>query len=74
MTEIKDKPNPGSEEAVDLGCLCPLPRSGKGLFGMFIKKNEGRWISVDCPLHGTECTYCGKINCKGDRLAYDCGN
>ena len=33
MTEITDTPNPGSDEAVDAGCLCPVMdnRRGEGL-------------------------------------------
>ena len=49
MTEIKDKPSPGSDEAVDKGCTCPVMdnRKGKGAYGdppMF-------WINAECPLH-----------------------
>ena len=66
------KPSPGSDEAVDKGCTCPSKKSGKGLAGMF-KKRDGRWIDTNCPVHGDHCTYCGEINCKGDRLAYNCG-
>lgn len=47
------KPNPGSIEAIEQGCTCPvfdnshelgcyLDRDGKPLF----------WINGDCPLHG----------------------
>ena len=71
MAETKQKP--GSDEAVDNGCICPLPKSDKGLLGKFKKKDDGRWINVDCPVHGLPCCYCGKIGCKGDYLAYDCG-
>ena len=42
--------NPGSKEAVDRGCTCPVidNHNGKGLGnGMF-------WISAECPLHGVE--------------------
>lgn len=41
--------NPGSKEAVDAGCLCPV-----------LDNNRGRrkpwpgdwWVNTDCPLHG----------------------
>jgi hypothetical protein len=43
-------PNPGSDEAKDLGCLCPVLDNahGKGIDldgGLF-------WINQTCPLHG----------------------
>ena len=72
MTEITDKPSPGSDEAVDAGCNCPIQKSGKYLRGIF-NNHDGQWINIGCPLHGVECTYCGKINCKGEFLAYKCG-
>ena len=73
MSELKDDtPNPGSDEAVDAGCLCPVKKSGKYLRGIF-NNHESNWINIDCPIHGAECTYCGKINCKGDQRAYQCG-
>ena len=51
MTEIKDeKPSPGSDEAVDVGCLCPVKRGGKYLRGIF-NMHEGPWISADFPIH-----------------------
>lgn len=50
MTELKDsKPNPGSDDAVDRGCLCPVMANcrGRGVFG-----REGEfWMSSDCPVH-----------------------
>jgi len=43
-------PNPGSDEAVALGCSCPI-----------LDNNHGRgfgdglyWINGDCRLHGTK--------------------
>jgi hypothetical protein len=44
----KKTPNPGSDEAIKLGCTCPVIDNnhgagcGNGLF----------WISFECPLHG----------------------
>jgi len=63
MTEIKPEPE---------NCTCPIQKSGKYLRGIF-NNHDGNWINIDCPLHGVECTYCGKINCKGEFLAYKCG-
>ena len=43
-------PFPGSEEAQDLGCTCPVMDNeyGKGYMGM-----EGVFVySTTCPLHG----------------------
>lgn len=47
----KKIPNPGSSQALAMGCLCPQMDNkygvgsgwGKGAF----------WINMDCPLHGT---------------------
>lgn len=46
-------PNPGSPEAVDTGCLCPVMdnHGGKG----FRQSADGDvffWMNRDCPLHG----------------------
>jgi len=44
------KPNPGSDEAIEKGCTCPVidNEHGKGYLakGVFI-------IRMDCPLHNT---------------------
>ena len=50
--EIKKEkiPNAGSDEAVDLGCTCPVMDNeyGKGYMGM-----EGVFVhTAGCPLHG----------------------
>lgn len=42
--------NPGSDEAIEAGCTCPVLDNAHG---------EGRgdgtfWISGDCPIHGTK--------------------
>jgi hypothetical protein len=43
------KPNPGSNEALDQGCTCPVidNQNGKGSY-----KSEGFIINGDCPIHG----------------------
>ena len=39
-------PNPGSDEAIDQGCACPVLDNGHG-------RGPGPfWINVYCPLHG----------------------
>ena len=49
MSESKTtpKPNPGSDEAIEQGCMCPVldNADGKGT-------PLGFWISDKCPLHG----------------------
>lgn len=44
---VNNKPNPGSKEAQDEGCTCPVldNNHGKGVNGSF-------WMNGDCPLHG----------------------
>ena len=47
----KEIPNPGSEEAVKLGCTCAIldNNHGKGM-----EDGKGAtlyWISADCPIH-----------------------
>ncbi len=50
-TEPEPKPSPGSREAIEQGCGCPVLDNyhGKG-FGNPPKF----WINADCPLHGLE--------------------
>jgi hypothetical protein len=44
MSEV---PNPGSPEAIELGCTCPVLDNGHGqrVDGLF-------WMNMDCPIHG----------------------
>ena len=46
---IKKVPNPGSPEAVEAGCLCPVLDNhyGKGSD----KSNTKFWYNSSCPLH-----------------------
>lgn len=50
MTNNSQKPNPGSDEAIEQGCLCPVLDNGhgKGWYG----KPDVFVMSEDCPLHG----------------------
>ena len=46
---LRDTPNPGSDEAIAIGCTCPRMDNGRGrgawgISGMF-------WRSLDCPVH-----------------------
>lgn len=46
-------PNPGSDEAVKQGCLCPRMDNG---FGRGVYQDDNGewqfWINADCKLHG----------------------
>ena len=46
---MADKPNPGSPEAVDLGCTCPIIDNhyGKGAQGV----PHLFWYTPGCPIH-----------------------
>ena len=43
-------PNPGSDEAGDLGCTCPVLDNSRGQGWMC--QGDLFWIAGDCPLHG----------------------
>lgn len=44
-------PNPGSPEALKMGCTCPtIDNNGGRGFGDPVKLMY--WVSHDCPLHG----------------------
>lgn len=47
---MTSQPNPGSPEAVKLGCICPIYDNGKGkgLAG----EHGNFWIHTRCPMHG----------------------
>lgn len=52
-------PNPGSDEARDGGCLCPVMDNGRGrgYLGGVINPETGEPMFVvraDCPMHGLE--------------------
>lgn len=46
---MKKVPNPGSIEAFERGCVCPIidNQHGKGSY-----KSEGFIVHEECPLHG----------------------
>lgn len=47
------KPNPGSDEAVKLGCLCPCSDNAYGIGAQGTSgENAIFWVNGDCPLHG----------------------
>lgn len=42
-------PNPGSDEALDLGCKCPIIDNNHGRFP--VMGEDGYWINEACPIH-----------------------
>lgn len=51
---MSNKPNPGSPEALEKGCLCPQEDNKFGM-GVYIQLKDGKkafWINSQCPLHG----------------------
>lgn len=51
MTET---PNPGSNEAIEMGCTCPVLDNGYG--NDEIGKIRGFWITQGCPVHDRKIT------------------
>lgn len=50
---MSDKPNPGSDEALSMGCKCPVLDNGHGR-GSGRVNGKGKplfWFSKLCPLH-----------------------
>lgn len=49
---------PGSKEAINKGCLCPIldNNNGEGAWGTQNKPDSEKlfWINSDCPLHGKD--------------------
>lgn len=50
-----EKPNPGSKEAVEQGCTCPIVDNHYGA-GVVMKEGEkpAFWYRSTCPMHGNE--------------------
>ena len=48
---MTNTPNPGSPEAIEQGCTCPVMdnANGRGAWG---SEGESFWINADCPIHG----------------------
>lgn len=49
--EHEPRPSPGSDEAIALGCACPVLDNEHG-DGMPYPDGVRFWISTDCPIHG----------------------
>lgn len=45
-------PNPGSHEAVNAGCTCPILDNAHGKGRYCDGEKHGWWITEGCPLHG----------------------
>lgn len=50
---IRELPNPGSDEAIDLGCSCAVMDNRRGEGVMMLGEGPFFWVEGDCPLHGT---------------------
>lgn len=51
VTRLADgKPAPGSDEAVVLGCICPVLDNSHGLG--WHQNGEAFWRTEGCPVHG----------------------
>ena len=48
-------PNPGSPNAVDSGCTCPVLDNGHGS-GFKMDGKQCFWVTGGCPLHNTNRT------------------
>ena len=52
LTNKEKQPNPGSPEAVEKGCKCPVMDNHNGA-GFHMGDNGPMfWMVRDCPLHG----------------------
>lgn len=53
VNEENKIPNPGSSQALDMGCTCPVLDNYHGR-GFFYPGAEGPafYIRADCPIHG----------------------
>ncbi len=45
-------PRPGSPEAVQRGCACPVIDNGHGRGHLGEGEKYGWWMNASCPLHG----------------------
>lgn len=50
-TNMENKPNPGSTEAQEKGCTCPVVDNHFGE-GILIDGEKSWWMTEDCPIHG----------------------
>lgn len=49
---MSDKPNPGSKEASELGCICPVLDNGHGRGAYQDETGQWQfWVTGGCPVH-----------------------
>lgn len=53
MTAHSARPNPGSDEALALGCICPVLDNRHGA-GLDYPDGPAFWVNGNCPIHGRE--------------------
>lgn len=46
--------NPGSDEALKQGCLCPVIDNAHGKGRYCDGERFGWWMVADCPIHGND--------------------
>jgi hypothetical protein len=46
---MTEKPNPGSDEAGALGCVCPVMDNNRGRYSPW--PPDGWWVSGSCSVH-----------------------
>ena len=52
-TDTEPIPNPGSDEALELGCRCPVLHNAHGRGAMGTSGDDAEfWTNAACPLHG----------------------
>lgn len=51
MEKVDKTPNPGSDEAIKLGCICPVIDNGHG--NEELGRIRGFVMNLDCPMHGS---------------------
>ena len=49
-----NKPNPGSLEAIEAGCECPVLDNEHGAGCFQVDGEPMFWITGTCPIHGVE--------------------
>ena len=49
---MSETPNPGSREAIDLGCVCPVLDNNHGRQSPWGDGNW--WVVLGCPVHAPE--------------------
>lgn len=50
-TPSRDRPNPGSDAAIELGCYCPVMDNNHGKYPPW---PGDYWVAQGCPVHAPE--------------------